>query len=31
VNKDVRQADLGLYVWNPRFVPNRQAVEVELP
>ena len=23
--------DLGLYVWNPRFAPNRRAVEVPLP
>jgi hypothetical protein len=23
--------DLGLYVWNPRFTPDRQAVEVPIP
>ncbi|GAA0317216.1 hypothetical protein NE235_15580 [Actinoallomurus spadix] len=31
VNKDVRRDDVGLYVWNPRFVTDRQAVEAEFP
>jgi hypothetical protein len=31
VDKGVQRADLGLYVWNPRFVANRQAVRVEFP
>lgn len=31
VNPGVTQDDLGLYVWNPRFVPSRQAVKVALP
>jgi hypothetical protein len=31
VSTSARQDDLGLYVWNPRFVSDRQAVKVELP
>ena len=31
VSPGVAKDDLGLYVWNPRFVPNRRAVRVALP
>jgi hypothetical protein len=31
VDKGIQRADVGLYVWNPRFVANRQAVKVEFP
>jgi hypothetical protein len=31
VDKGIQRADLGLYVWNPRFVADRQAVRVEFP
>ncbi|MEV5707794.1 hypothetical protein [Actinoallomurus sp. NPDC052274] len=31
VDKGVQRNDLGLYVWNPRFVTDRQAVKVEFP
>ncbi|GAA4625947.1 hypothetical protein GCM10023196_032160 [Actinoallomurus vinaceus] len=31
VKKGIQRDDLGLYVWNPRFVTNRQAVKVEFP
>jgi hypothetical protein len=31
VDKGVQRDDLGLYVWNPRFVTDRQAVKVEFP
>ncbi|WP_433183867.1 hypothetical protein [Actinoallomurus sp. CA-150999] len=31
VKKETQPGDIGLYVWNPRFVANRQAVQVELP
>ncbi|WP_345462819.1 hypothetical protein [Actinoallomurus oryzae] len=31
VESSVSPTDLRLYVWNPRFVPDRRAVEVPLP
>lgn len=31
VRTGVSRHDLGLYVWNPRFTPNRRAIEVPLP
>jgi hypothetical protein len=31
VSRSVTQNDVGLYVWNPRFVPDRQAVKVKFP
>ncbi len=31
VSPGVSQSDLGLYIWNPRFVPNRRAVKVAFP
>jgi hypothetical protein len=31
VNRGVTNADLGLYVWNPRFIANRQAVKIAFP
>jgi hypothetical protein len=31
VDTSVKQSDLGLYVWNPRFVPDRRAVVVPFP
>jgi hypothetical protein len=31
VSADTTAHDLGLYVWNPRFAPDRRAVEVPLP
>jgi len=31
VSTGVTGHDLGLYVWNPRFAPNRHALEVRLP
>lgn len=31
VSEGAGPGDLGLYVWNPRFVPDRKAVKVPLP
>lgn len=31
VSADIGPADLGLYVWNPRFVPDRKAVKIAFP
>jgi hypothetical protein len=31
VNASTSRRDLGLYVWNPRFTPDRRAVEVPFP
>ncbi|MCW2862643.1 MAG: hypothetical protein JWP48_4351 [Actinoallomurus sp.] len=31
VSTSASQRDLGLYVWNPRFTPDRRAVEVPFP
>jgi hypothetical protein len=31
VRAGATRSDLGLYVWNPRFAPNRHALEVPLP
>jgi hypothetical protein len=31
VDTSVTQHDLGLYVWNSRFVPDRRAIEVPFP
>jgi hypothetical protein len=31
VSTSASQRDLGLYVWNPRFTPDRRAIEVPFP
>lgn len=31
VRKDIAPSDLGLYVWNPRFIPDRSVLKVQLP
>lgn len=31
VSRDIRRSDMGLYVWNPRFISDRHAVQAPLP